>query len=91
MKRRTPGHSSVSLPGNAGEQTCNCVGTMHPACGGPGGCSPSPPNTPKHLHLVSPQRGVLQEHPGLAPVPKELTDRHGLGRTEGTEQAGKAV
>lgn len=47
--------------GNAGARTCNHMGTVRPARGGPRGCSPAPPNTPKHL--VFPQRGGLQEHP----------------------------
>lgn len=72
LKQRAPGHSSVPCwailrhgPANAWTPS-----TQH-VDGGPGGCSPSLPNTPKHLYLVFLQRGVLQEHPRLAPVPKE--------------------
>lgn len=88
------GAQPCSPLGNAGARTCNRTGTVRPAHGGPRGCSPVLPNTPKHLHLVSPQKRVLREHPGLAPVPKEPMDRHGLARAEedraGRESGGTA-
>lgn len=41
-----------------------------------------PEQTALSTYILSPQRGVQREHPGSAPVPKELMDRHRLGRTE---------
>lgn len=41
-----------------------------------------PEQTALSTYILSPQRGVQREHPKSAPVPKELMDRHRLGRTE---------
>lgn len=53
-----------------------------------------PEQTALSTYTLSPQRGVQREHPGSAPVPKELMDRHRLGRTEedreGRERGGMA-
>lgn len=85
---------TCSSLGNGGAWTCSYTGTVRPAREGPRDCSPAPPNTPKHLHLIFPQRGGLQEHPEPAPVTKEPMDRHRLGRREedrtGKESSGVA-
>lgn len=52
-----------------------------------------PEQTALSTYILSPQRGVQREHPESAPVPKELMDRHRLGRTEereGRERGGMA-
>lgn len=53
-----------------------------------------PEQTALSTYFLSPQRGVQREHPRSAPVPKELMDRHRLGRTEedreGRERGGMA-
>lgn len=53
-----------------------------------------PEQTALSTYILSPQRGVQREHPRSAPVPKELMDRHRLGRTEedreGMERSGMA-
>lgn len=41
-----------------------------------------PEQTALSTYILSPQRGVQREHPRSAPVPKEMMDRHRLGRTE---------
>ena len=91
---------SEGLPGTALFPTGRCWRTdlqPHSHCpgrGGPRGRSPALPNTPKHLHLVYPQRGVLGKRPRPAPIPKERADGHGRGRTEedraGRESGGTA-
>lgn len=90
LEQRAPGHSPVSHWAMLCHRPATALGTVRAARRGPRGCFPALPSTPKHLYLDSPQKGILQEHPGLAPAPKELTDRHRLGRTGGgqTRQGG---